>query len=55
MPKAKKLPSGSWRCRVYLGDEYVNGKRKQIVESVTVDIYDTPKMEYRHTWHRGKR
>jgi len=37
MPKAKKLPSGSWRCRVYLGDEYVDGKRKQIVESVTVD------------------
>jgi len=37
MPKAKKLPSGSWRCRVYVGDEYIDGKRKQIIESVTVE------------------
>ena len=37
MPKAKKLPSGSWRCQVYLGDEKINGKRKMIMESVTVD------------------
>lgn len=37
MPKAKKLPSGSWRCQVYLGDEYIDGKRKKRIESVTVD------------------
>ena len=31
MPKAKKLPSGNWRCQVYVGK--VNGKNKY--ESVT--------------------
>ena len=36
MPKAKKLPSGSWRCRVYVGAEIVDGKKKKIMESVTV-------------------
>ena len=37
MPKAKKLPSGSWRCQVYIGERIVNGKRRKIMESVTVD------------------
>ena len=37
MPKAKKLPSGSWRCQVYVGDDKIDGKRKKIMESVTVD------------------
>lgn len=36
MPKAKKLPSGSWRCQVYVGDVVVNGKRRPRMESVTV-------------------
>lgn len=34
MPKAKKLPSGSWRCQVYLGKDD-NGKN--IYRSVTAD------------------
>lgn len=34
MPKAKKLPSGSWRCQVYLGKDE-NGKN--IYKSVTAD------------------
>ena len=37
MPKARKLPSGSWRCQVYTGERIVNGKRRKIMESVTVD------------------
>ena len=37
MPKAKKLPSGSWACQVYVGDKKVNGKRKKIIETVTVN------------------
>ena len=36
MPKAKKLPSGSWRCRVEVGTETINGKTRRIIESVTV-------------------
>lgn len=32
MPKAKKLPSGSWRCQVYLGKD---GNGKNIYKSVT--------------------
>lgn len=35
MPKAKKQKNGKWRCQLYLGDEYVNGKRKQIIKSFT--------------------
>lgn len=35
MPKAKKQKNGKWRCQLYLGDETVNGKRKQIVKSFT--------------------
>lgn len=34
MPKAKKLPSGNWRCQVYLGKDE-NGKN--IYKSVTAD------------------
>lgn len=36
MPTAKKLPSGSWRCRVFSHIEYVDGKKKNIYESFTV-------------------
>lgn len=36
MPKAKKLPSGSWRCRIYLGAEIIDGKRIRRFQSVTV-------------------
>lgn len=35
MATAKKLPSGSWRCRVFSHYEYVNGKKKGIYESFT--------------------
>lgn len=34
MPKAKKLPSGSWRCQVYLGKDETG---KNIYKSVTSD------------------
>lgn len=37
MPKAKKLPSGSWNCRVFSHYEYRNGKRVMIKRSFTVD------------------
>lgn len=37
MPRAKKLPSGSWNVRVYDHTEYVNGKRRTITKSITVD------------------
>ena len=33
--RAKKTKSGKWRCQLYIGDETVNGKRKQIVKSFT--------------------
>ena len=36
MPKAHRLPSGSWNCRVLVGSEMVNGQRRRIYESVTV-------------------
>lgn len=37
MPKAHRLPSGSWNCQIYIGDETVDGKRRRIRESITVD------------------
>lgn len=33
--QAKKQPSGKWRCQLYLGDEMINGKRKQLRKSFT--------------------
>ena len=33
--KPRKTKSGKWRCQLYIGDETVNGKRKQIVKSFT--------------------
>lgn len=36
MPTAKKLPSGSWRCRVFAGYEIVDGQKKRIYKSFTV-------------------
>lgn len=36
MPKARKLPSGSWNCQVYAGDKTEDGKRTQKFISVTV-------------------
>jgi integrase len=33
--QAKKQPSGKWRCQLYLGDEIINGKRKQLRKSFT--------------------
>ena len=35
MAKAKKLPSGSWRCQVFAGYEIVDGKKKAIRKSFT--------------------
>jgi len=35
MPKAKKLPSGSYRCQVFAGYEMVDGKKKRKYESFT--------------------
>lgn len=35
MPKAKKLPSGSWSCRVYSHTETVDGKEKAIYKRFT--------------------
>lgn len=37
MPKAKKLASGSWRCQVVDHYEMVDGKRKVVKHSITVD------------------
>lgn len=37
MAKAKQLPSGKWRTRVYSHTETVNGKEKRIYESFTAD------------------
>lgn len=37
MPKAKKLPSGSWNCRVFDHYEYKDGKKIMIRRSFTVD------------------
>lgn len=37
MAKAKQLPSGKWRTRVYSHTEIVNGKEKRIYESFTAD------------------
>jgi integrase len=33
--QAKKQPSGKWRCQLYLGDEMIDGKRKQLRKSFT--------------------
>lgn len=35
MPTAKKLPSGSWNCRVFSHYTYVDGKKKRVYESFT--------------------
>ena len=35
MPTAKKLPSGSYRCQVFAGYEFVDGKKKRKYESFT--------------------
>lgn len=35
MPTAKKLPSGSYRCQVFAGYVYENGKRRRKYESFT--------------------
>lgn len=35
MATAKKLPSGSWRCRVFSHYEYKDGKKKAVYESFT--------------------
>lgn len=37
MAKAKQLPSGKWRTRVYSHTEIANGKEKRIYESFTAD------------------
>lgn len=37
MPKAKKLPSGSWNCKVFSHYEYRNGKKVMVKKSFTVD------------------
>ena len=37
MAKAKQLPSGKWRTRVYSHTEIVDGKEKRIYESFTAD------------------
>ena len=37
MASAKKLPSGSWRCRVFAGYETVNGRKVSRYESFTAD------------------
>ena len=36
MPKAEKLPSGSWRCRVYTHTDIVDGKKKKRYKTFTV-------------------
>lgn len=35
MATARKLPSGAYRCLVFSGYEYVNGKKKRLYESFT--------------------
>ena len=35
MPKARKLPSGSWQVQVYSHLEYVDGKAKRIRQTFT--------------------
>lgn len=37
MPKAKKLPSGSWNCKVFSHYEYRNGKKVMVKKSFTCD------------------
>lgn len=37
MPKARKLPSGSWNCKVFSHYEYKDGKKIMIKKSFTVD------------------
>lgn len=57
MPKAKKQKNGRWRCQISIGDEYVNGKRKQHVMSFTADSKAEAEdlaSEYRRT-HGGTR
>ena len=36
MPKARKLKSGAWNCRVVDHYEYKDGKRKPVMHSITV-------------------
>jgi integrase len=40
MAKAKKLPSGMWRCQVFTGYEWVDGKKKRIYQSFTAETQD---------------
>lgn len=40
MPTARKLPSGAYRCLVFAGYEYVDGKKKRKYESFTADTKD---------------
>lgn len=35
MPKATKQKNGTWRCQLWLGEEIVDGKKKQHVKSFT--------------------
>lgn len=37
MPKAHRQKNGKWRCQLYLGDQIVDGKRKQIIKSFTAN------------------
>lgn len=37
MPKAHRLPSGSWNCRVFVGYEMRNGEKKRKYQSITAD------------------
>lgn len=35
MATAKKLPSGSWRCQIFAGYDFIDGKKKRRYESFT--------------------
>lgn len=53
MPKAKKQKNGKWRCQLYIGDEYIDGKRRQIVKSFTAPTKSEAEMlayEYKRTF-----
>ena len=50
--KPRKTKSGKWRCQLYLGDEYIDGKRKQIIKSFTASTKSDAEMmayEYKRT------
>lgn len=52
MPRARKQKNGKWRCQLYLGDEYIDGKRKQIIKSFTASTKSDAEMmayEYKRT------